>query len=123
MKRVAVVGCPGAGKSTFCRQLSKLAGLPIIHLDTYYNDPASPCYLAKDLKVWEAKVAELISREQWIMDGNFGSTFKLRFGRADTIIFFDYPRYPCLWRIFKRRIEFHNKQRPEMHDEWRERFN
>lgn len=31
--RVLVLGCAGAGKSTFARQLTGITGLPVIHLD------------------------------------------------------------------------------------------
>jgi adenylate kinase family enzyme len=122
MKRIAVVGYPGSGKTTFCRRLAKSVNLPIIHLDRYYNDKSKQFFEAKDLPAWEAKVHELLSNDQWIMDGNFSSTFGIRFTRADTIIFFDYPRYLCLWRILKRRFEFHSKHRAEMPDDWQERF-
>ncbi len=121
MKRIAVVGCPGAGKTTFCRALSKKTGISIIHLDTYYHDKSQPYFEAKNLRAWESKIAELARKEQWIMDGNFGSTFTLRFARADTIIFFDYPRYLCLWRILKRRLQFRSSPRQEMPEDWREK--
>ena len=33
MKKVMVIGCPGAGKSTFARKLQELTGLPLYYLD------------------------------------------------------------------------------------------
>ena len=35
-KRVAVIGCPGGGKSTFSRALRDRVGLPLYHLDAIY---------------------------------------------------------------------------------------
>lgn len=122
MKRVAVVGCPGSGKSTFCRRLANKVKLPIIHLDTYYHDKSKAYFEAQDLEAWKVICTQLASEDKWIIDGNFGATFEERFARADTIVFFDYPRYLCIWRIFKRRIKFHNRPRPEMPDDWQERF-
>ncbi len=122
MRRIAVVGCPGAGKTTFCRALSKKIGLPIIHLDTYYHDKSQPHFEAKNLRAWQSKIVELAGKEKWIMDGNFGSTFTQRFARADTIIFFDYPRYLCLWRILKRRLQFPSRSRQEMPQDWQEKI-
>ena len=122
MRRIAVVGCPGSGKTTFCRLLSNKTGLPIIHLDTYYHDKSQPYFEAKNLHAWEAKITEIVGGEKWIMDGNFGSTFAQRFKRADTIIFLDYPRYLCLWRMLKRRLQFHSSTRQEMPEDWREKI-
>lgn len=35
MKRVLIVGCPGAGKSTAVEKLSRMTDLPVIHLDEH----------------------------------------------------------------------------------------
>lgn len=36
MKRVAIIGSGGAGKSTLARQVGDATGLPVIHLDREY---------------------------------------------------------------------------------------
>jgi adenylate kinase family enzyme len=36
MRRILVVGCPGAGKSMFARRLAERLLLPVIHLDFHY---------------------------------------------------------------------------------------
>lgn len=36
MKRVMIVGQPGAGKSTLARQLGERTGLPVVHIDTIH---------------------------------------------------------------------------------------
>ena len=33
MKRVMIIGQPGAGKSVFARQLGQKTGLPVVHID------------------------------------------------------------------------------------------
>ena len=39
MKKVIVLGCPGAGKSTFARKLRELTGLPLHYLDQIWHKP------------------------------------------------------------------------------------
>lgn len=34
--------------------------------------------------------------------------------RADTVIFLDVPRWLCIYSIFKRRVQYWNKQRPDI---------
>lgn len=36
MKRILVLGCGGAGKSTFAKELHKKLGLELIHLDCHF---------------------------------------------------------------------------------------
>src|SRR5262245_29450678 len=35
-KRIALVGCPGAGKTVLAKKLGGELDLPVIHLDSYY---------------------------------------------------------------------------------------
>lgn len=44
MKRILVIGCPGAGKSTFARALRDRTGLPLWYLDRIWHRsrPAPP---------------------------------------------------------------------------------
>lgn len=39
MRRVLVIGCPGAGKSTFARRLRDATGLPLYYLDMLWHKP------------------------------------------------------------------------------------
>lgn len=119
MKKVLVIGSPGTGKTSLAVKLAQKTGLPLIHLDKYYNNPAFGYETNKP--AWRRKVQELLKAKQWIIDGNFVSTLDLRAPAADTIIFLNYPRYICFWRIFKRRLQYHRKQRPDMPDTWKEK--
>jgi adenylate kinase family enzyme len=121
MKRIAIVGCPGAGKTTFAGKLAKKTKLPVIHLDYYYHQAKYDYYNNKS--AWITRVEQLIGQDEWIMDGNYSSTFELRFKRADTIIFFDLPRRTSLYSVVKRRFQYRNKQRQEMPSDWKEKAN
>lgn len=64
----------------------------------------------------------LIERERWIIDGTFYSTMEQRLAVADTVIFMDYPRLRCVWRVLGRTIRWWRRKRPEMADGCQERL-
>ncbi len=39
MRKVLMIGCSGAGKSTFARRLHQITGLPLHHLDLIWHRP------------------------------------------------------------------------------------
>lgn len=55
-----------------------------------------------------------MSKKEWIIDGNYGRTMDIRLREADVIIFLDYPTYISVFRVLKRRIQYHAKTRPDM---------
>ena len=100
MKKVIVIGCPGSGKSTFSRALQEKTGLPLHHLDMMYWN-ADKTTVPKD--IFRAQLADLLTTDAWIIDGNYGSTMELRMSACDTVIFLDYPLDVCLDGIKERR--------------------
>jgi len=101
MKKIIVLGSGGSGKSTFAQKLSQKLGLPLIVLDQHYW---SPGWISPPKKDWRNKVSELVKKDQWIMDGNYKSTFDIRFPASDTIIWLNRNRFLCCWRVIKRRL-------------------
>jgi adenylate kinase family enzyme len=75
MKRVLVIGCGGAGKSTFAARLGTKVGLPVVHLDALYWRPG---WQKTPEAEWQEVVEGLVRREAWVMDGNYGGTMDLR---------------------------------------------
>lgn len=120
MKRISVIGCPGAGKTAFSRELARNTGLPLVHLDFLYYDQAHSYQTDKDS--WRSRVSSETKNKQWIIDGNYKSTFDIRLPRSDTIIFLDYPTYLSVWRAIKRRVHFRKRVREDMPPTWKERL-
>lgn len=120
MKKIAVIGSPGAGKTYFSKQLASRLKIPLHHLDYYYYD--SNFNYPEDRQAWRRKVIELANQPRWIIDGNYKSTFDIRFAQADTIIFLDYPRNVTMRRAIKRRAVLNGKIRDDMPSNWREKF-
>ena len=111
MKKVIVIGSGGAGKSTVASQLGQLLDLPVIHLDKLHWKPG---WTAPDKDAWRETVRESVAGKKWILDGNYGGTLDIRVPVADTIIYLDFPPLLCLWRVFKRRFQYRNGDRPDM---------
>ena len=110
-KRIAIIGCGGSGKSTLATQLGPVLGLPVVHLDVHYWNPG---WVPTPRDEWEDEVEGLISGEFWIIDGNYGSTMDKRLAASDAVIFMDFPRRICLWRVVKRGFQHIGESRPDM---------
>ncbi|WP_456275912.1 DNA topology modulation protein [Bacillus sp. AK128] len=109
--KIVLIGSGGAGKSTLARILGEQLNIEVIHLDAHFwkaNWQQTP------RPEWMSWQEEVIQRENWIIDGNYGSTMEVRLAAADVIIFLDFSRWICLKNIVKRRIMYHGKTRPDM---------
>ena len=120
MRKVLIIGSGGAGKSTFARRLGKILKLEVIHLDALYWNAG---WVETPKPEWAERVAELVKRDAWIMDGNYSGTFDLRLKACDTVVFLDMPRLVCLWRVLKRLLIYRNRSRPDMAAGCYEKFN
>ena len=93
MKRVLVVGSPGAGKSTFARGLRDCTGLPLHYLDRIWHRPDRTCISREE---FDLHLGELLQGERWILDGNYRRTLGPRLEACDTVFFLDIPLEDCL---------------------------
>ncbi len=119
MKRILIIGSGGSGKTTLAQRLGEKTGIEVIHLDALYWKPN---WVRTDNDDWDRTIAELIAGDEWIMDGNYSRTMKMRMPAADTVIFLDLPRTICFWRIFKRVMRYHGRNRPDVAPGCNEKF-
>ena len=91
-QRVLVLGCCGSGKSTFARRLGALTGRPVVHLDKLFWKPG---WIQAAKEEFYTLLIEALSRDAWIIDGNYSSTLPLRLESCDQVVYFDFPRLVC----------------------------
>lgn len=119
MRKIAIIGSGGSGKSTLAGKLGIILNLPVFHLDAIFWKPGwKPMEREALIKANQT----IVEKDAWIIDGNYGSTMDMRLQHADTIIFLHYRTTVCLYGIVKRRIQFHNKTRPDMGENCKEKL-
>jgi len=98
-KRIAVVGVTCSGKSTLADRLSHSLGLVRIELDALHWKPG---WIGSDREEFRAKVDTATRGPRWVVDGNYTSVRDLVWGRADLIVWLDYPLRLVLARWARR---------------------
>ncbi len=111
MKKVLVIGSCGSGKSVFSRRLGEITSLPVIHLDSHFWRAG---WVEPTKDVWREQVEELLKGDEWIIDGNYSGTMDLRLASCDTVLFLDFPRHVCTWRVIKRWYHYRGRSRPDI---------
>lgn len=115
-----MIGCPGAGKSTFARRLGAVLGFEVIHLDRLYWHPG---WVHTPAERWTEIQQAALQGDRWIVDGNYAATLALRLAAADTVVLFDFPTAVCLGRSLLRLARSPWTARPDMAEGCRERLN
>ena len=93
MQKIIIIGCPGSGKTTFAEKLRDKTGLPLFYLDAIWHKP-DRTHISRE--EYDARLAEILALDAWIIDGNYSRTLERRLAACDTVFFFDLPTSVCL---------------------------
>lgn len=100
MKKVAVFGNTGGGKSTLSKRLAELTGLPLVVLDLIQYQPGG-VQVSED--EYQTAHNEILQQDRWVIDGygSFGTVWE-RLEVADTLVYIDLPVLNHYWWVTKR---------------------
>ena len=111
MEKIAIIGSPGAGKTTLATKISSMLKIKVIHLDRL---------LWK--RGWQGKSSDtridilqaLDMEKRWIIEGIYLNSSEPLLNTTDTIIFLDIPPLLCLQHIIKRHLAYRGRPRRDI---------
>src|SRR3546814_12368287 len=74
VRRVSVVGVPGAGKSTVGRELARRLGSRFVELDSIHHQPG---WTPLPREPFRARVAAEPEADTWVVDGHYSAVQEL----------------------------------------------
>ena len=96
-----MVGTSGSGKTTFGRALAARLGVPFVELDAINWQPGwTP--LPED--EFRRRVAEVVTGDAWVIDGNYAAVRDLVLARATTVAWLDYSRARVMTQVIRRSV-------------------
>jgi adenylate kinase family enzyme len=97
--RIVVVGSSCCGKTTFAKQLAASLQIPHIELDALHWGPN---WQPRPVDEFRRSVADAVSGDQWLVDGNYSMARDTFWPRATQIIWLNYS-FPTVMRRALRR--------------------
>lgn len=111
VKKIAVVGGSGTGKTTLTNNLGRKLNVPIYHIDGIHH---LENWKTRDTKEIDRIILKRANEEKWVIDGTYKSTLQERINKADLVIFLDYSTISRLNGILTRYFKDKGKERPEI---------
>ena len=99
LSRIVVIGTSGSGKTTMARDLSRILGVPHVEFDAYRHGPN---WTETPDDIFREQLAEALSADRWVADGNYSLARDVVWPRATALIWLDLPFPVIFWRLFWR---------------------
>ena len=101
LRRVAVIGCSCAGKTTFARRLAAATGGSFVELDAIHW---LPDWVERPNEEFREIVDEATTVERWVADGNYSYAQDIIWDRATAVVWLNHSFPLVLYRAFTRTI-------------------
>ena len=111
MRRVAIIGPSGAGKTTLALELGTKLGIELLELDRLFWRPG---WVGVPLEECERIQQTAFVRDRWILDSASPRALRARLEAADTIVFLDLPPLLCAVRALLRRVRTRGQARLDL---------
>lgn len=99
LQRVVIVGTSCSGKTTLAHQLAHTLQVPHQELDSLHWRPN---WTPTPKDEFRSLVAEAVTSDTWVIDGNYSAVRDVLWERATTLIWLNYPFPTVLSRALKR---------------------
>lgn len=104
MKKIAIIGPRGSGKTTLAHHLCSIVNVEVIHADSILSPSRE---IAPPNHQGNPVLETYLQQPAWIVEGDGDPTnpefiYERRFAAADTIIWLDLPQNICVWRLLKK---------------------
>jgi len=103
MRKIAIFGKPGSGKSTLSKALAAATNIPLYPLDVLRFKKNGDVV---DRDTYINLHDSIVLGDLWVIDGfDLIETFNTRLEAADTLVYIDLPYYVSYWLVTKRLLK------------------
>lgn len=116
MRRVAIIGNAGSGKTTLARRIAAECGAPVLDLDTIAWEPSTPAAPRASATAVREVRAFCAANESWVIEGCYGDLAEAVLDGSVELTFLNLSEADCVRQCRGRAWEPHKWKTKEAQD-------